>query len=172
MKRIAMAAALVSTLATPLLAAEDRVLDFPKDYQKDFTLYFTGDRFIAEEQTIRIFANSIALEGVRKDGKLPDGSVLVAELYAAKGDLDGKPVSLRGKVVKFSKGILGRNWIHLRDGSGDAATGTHDITVTTSGTAAVGDIVVIEGIVGLDRDFGSGYRYAVIVEEAKVSKSL
>lgn len=92
MKRIAMAAALLSTLATPLFAAEDRVLDFPKDYRETFTLYFTGDRFIAEEQTIRIFANSIALEGVRKDGKLPDGSVLVAELYAAVKDGEGKVV--------------------------------------------------------------------------------
>ncbi|NIM02256.1 MAG: hypothetical protein GTN89_16135 [Acidobacteria bacterium] len=95
----------------------------------------------------------------------------VAEVYATKGDLDGKVVSLRGKVVKFSEDILGRNWIHLRDGSGDAATGTHDITVTTSATAAVGEVILIEGTVGLDRDFGSGYRYAVIVEDARIKEN-
>ena len=64
---------------------------------------------------------------------------------------------------------MGRNWIHLQDGSGDAAAGTHDITVTSSsGTTAVGEIVLVQGTVVLDRDFGSGYRYAVIVEDASV----
>jgi hypothetical protein len=92
----------------------------------------------------------------------------IAELYAQKGELSGKSVALRGKVVKYSAGIMGRNWIHLQDGSGDAAAGTHDITVTSSATASVGDVILIEGTVVLDKDFGSGYRYAVIVEEASL----
>ena len=92
----------------------------------------------------------------------------VAELYAQKGELAGKTVSLRGKVVKFSAGIMGRNWIHLQDGTGDAGSGTNDITVTSSGTTAVGAVVLVQGIVAVDKDFGAGYRYAVIVEEASV----
>jgi len=92
----------------------------------------------------------------------------IAELYAEMGELSGKTVALRGQVVKYSAGIMGRNWIHLQDGSGDADAGTHDITVTSSGATAVGEIILVEGIVSVDKDFGAGYRYAVIVEEASV----
>ena len=92
----------------------------------------------------------------------------VAELYAERGDLSGKTVTLRGKVVKYNAGIMGRNWIHLQDGTGDATAGTNDITVTSSGTTSVGDIILIQGTVAVDKDFGAGYRYAVIVEEASV----
>ena len=90
MKRLALTTALLTTMAaTPLIAADDRVLAFPEGYKDDFTLYFTGDRLFEDEQTIKIYANGIALEGVQKDGKLPDGSVLVAEVYAAVKDSDG-----------------------------------------------------------------------------------
>jgi len=92
----------------------------------------------------------------------------VAELYAEMDGLSGKTVVLRGKVVKYSADIMGRNWIHLQDGTGDAAAGTNDITVTSSAATAVGDIVLIEGTVAVDKDFGSGYRYAVIVEDALI----
>jgi hypothetical protein len=92
----------------------------------------------------------------------------IAELYAQKGELSGKTVALRGQVVKYNAGIMGRNWIHLQDGTGDASSGTHDVAVTTSGTAAIGEVVLVEGTVAIDKDFGAGYRYAVIVEEASV----
>jgi len=93
MKRLALTTTLLAAAATtPLIAADDRVLDFPEGYKENFTLYFTGDRVFEEEQTIKIFANDIALEGVQKDGKLPDGSVLVAELYAALKDSEGDVV--------------------------------------------------------------------------------
>ena len=75
-----------------------------------------------------------------------------------------------GKVVKFLPGIMGKNWLHLRDGSGARANGDDDITVTTGDSAAVGDVVLVRGTVRIDKDFGAGYRYAVMVEEAKVSK--
>jgi len=94
----------------------------------------------------------------------------VAEVYAQKAELKGKTVAVRGKVVKFLSGIMGKNWIHLQDGSGKSEDGTHDMTVTTSGTAAVGDLVVVRGAVGVERDFGSGYFYGVIIEDAAVEK--
>ena len=92
----------------------------------------------------------------------------VAELFAQKTELSGKHVVLRGKVVKYSGGIMGRNWIHLQDGTGDPTAGTHDITVTSRNTTEVGAIVLVEGTVVLDKDFGAGYRYAVIIEDASV----
>jgi hypothetical protein len=93
----------------------------------------------------------------------------VAEIYAQKAALKEKSVTFRGKVVKFNEGIMGRNWLHLRDGTG-AAGKDNDVTVTTSDKAAVGDVVVVKGTVRLDKDFGAGYAYPVIVEDAKISK--
>lgn len=92
MKRLAIATILSAILTMPSIAEEDRVLDFPKDYRENFTLYFTGDRYLEEEQTIRLFANDIALEGAKADAPLPDGSVLVAEIYAAVKDSNGDVV--------------------------------------------------------------------------------
>jgi hypothetical protein len=68
--------------------------------------------------------------------------------------------------VKFNGGILGKNWLHVRDGSG--AEGTNDLTVTTDAVVKVGDLVLVTGTLASDRDFGSGYKYALIVENAKV----
>ncbi|MEZ4387057.1 MAG: hypothetical protein R3D98_05685 [Candidatus Krumholzibacteriia bacterium] len=97
-----------------------------------------------------------------------DGGHTVAEVYAKSGELVGKPVRVQGKVVKYLSGIMGRNWVHLRDGSG--ASGTNDLTVTTDAFAKVGDLVVIEGTLATNKDFGAGYRYDVIVENATVTK--
>lgn len=95
----------------------------------------------------------------------------VAEIFAGKASLKDTLVSVRGKVVKYNPGIMGRNWIHLRDGSGSRDKQDDDITVTTAETtAAVGDVVVVRGTVHLDRDFGAGYAYPVILEDAKITK--
>jgi hypothetical protein len=110
-------------------------------------------------------AGAAPIEVAKAEGA--DGRT-IAELYADRDDLSGKTVALRGQVVKYSAGIMGRNWIHLQDGTGDATTGTNDVTVTSSGTTAVGEIVVVRGTVAVDKDFGAGYRYAVIVEDASV----
>ncbi len=101
--------------------------------------------------------------------KAPNGKT-VAGTYAAKDELKDKPVVIRGKVVKFLSGIMGKNWLHLRDGSGSGDKGDNDITVTTNDVVAVGDVVTVNGTVRVDKDFGAGYRYPVIVEEAKVTK--
>jgi len=93
----------------------------------------------------------------------------VEELFTQKTGLKDKAVTVKAQVVKFSPGIMGRNWIHLRDGSGKADKNTHDVTVTTQDDVKVGDVVTIKGTVKLDRDFGAGYAYPVIIEDAKVS---
>ena len=90
----------------------------------------------------------------------------VADLFAGKADLAGKPVKVRGKVVKFSPEIMGKNWIHLQDGTG--AAGTNDLTVTTSAMVKKGDTVIISGVLVIDKDFGYGYAYDVIIEDAEV----
>jgi hypothetical protein len=95
-----------------------------------------------------------------KDGKT------VQEVYQEKARLNGKRVTLRGKVVKYSAAIMGKNWLHLRDGTGKEPT--NDLTVTTQAKAKVGDTVLVEGTVALDKDLGAGYKYDVIIEDAKV----
>ena len=70
--------------------------------------------------------------------------------------------------MKFSSMIMGKNSIHLQDGTGDPVKKTHDLVVTTSGKAEKGAVITVEGILHKDKDFGAGYRYAAIVEEAKV----
>ena len=94
----------------------------------------------------------------------------VAEIVTRKADLKDKAVEVRGKVVKFTGGVLGKNWIHLRDGSGSASDGTNDVLVTTKDEVSIGDVVLVKGVVHLDRDFGSGYAYQVLIEDASVKK--
>jgi hypothetical protein len=98
----------------------------------------------------------------------PAGGSSIADVWAKRVALAGKTVTLNGTVVKFNGGILGRNWLHVQDGSGKAADGTHDITVTTDAAAKVGDVITVTGKVAVDKDFGAGYAYKVIVEEAKI----
>jgi hypothetical protein len=94
----------------------------------------------------------------------------VAEVVTGKAKLKDKSVLVRGQVVKVNIGIMGKNWLHLRDGSGSAADGSNDILVTTKDTAALGDIVSIKGTVRTDVNLGSGYTYAVLIEDAVVRK--
>lgn len=94
----------------------------------------------------------------------------VAEIITKRIELKDKTVLVRGKVVKFTPEVLGKNWIHLRDGSGSASENTHDVLVTTKDQARIGDVVVVKGVVRTDKDFGSGYSYQVLVEEATLQK--
>jgi len=94
----------------------------------------------------------------------------VAEIMTKGAELKDKPVLVRGKVVKYNAGIMGKNWVHLRDGSGSAAENTNDVLVTTANQTKIGDVVTAQGIVRTDRDFGSGYSYKVLIEEATLQK--
>jgi hypothetical protein len=94
----------------------------------------------------------------------------VAEIHAQKAQLKEKKVTVRGKVVKSNAGIMGKNWVHIRDGSGSQAKGDNDITVTSDSAANVGDVIVVTGVVRVDKDFGAGYAYPVIIEEATYAK--
>jgi len=95
------------------------------------------------------------------------GGVSVAELYDKRADLEGKAVSIRGQVTKFNSNIMGRNWVHIQDGtkSGEA----FDVTITTEATVEKGAVVVFNGKVALNKDFGAGYVYDLIIEEAELS---
>ena len=94
-----------------------------------------------------------------------DGGYTVAELFSRKAELKGKTVKVRGTVVKVSNDIMKTNWIHIQDGTGSAETS--DIIFTTKiGSANVGDVVLASGTLTIDKDFGYGYKYDVIVEDS------
>ena len=91
----------------------------------------------------------------------------VAELFTQSTKLKDKPVRLAGKVVKVNNGIMGKNWIHLQDGTG--AADARDMLVTSTATAKVGDVVTAAGTLRNDRDFGAGYTYKVLLEDASLT---
>ncbi|MGE5305387.1 MAG: nucleotide-binding protein [Alphaproteobacteria bacterium] len=95
------------------------------------------------------------------------GGKTIAEIYAQKTKLAGKKTAVRGKVVKYNAGIMGKNWIHLKDGTG--AEGSNDLAVTTKTDAKVGDTVLVRGNVVTEKDYGYGYKYPVIIEDAEVT---
>ena len=109
-------------------------------------------------------------EPIKVDKAKGADAYTVSETYEKAGKLDKKTVSVRGKVVKVSKGIMGKNWVHLQDGSGDAGKGTNNLVITTQDVPKVGDVVTAKGILYKDKDFGAGYLYKVIVEEATVKQ--
>ncbi|MGE5472046.1 MAG: nucleotide-binding protein [Bacteroidota bacterium] len=90
----------------------------------------------------------------------------IAEIIGKSAELKENPVLVNGQVVKYSAGIMGKNWIHLRDGTGTAAANTNDILVTTTNQAKIGDVLTVKGIVRTNKDFGAGYAYKVLIEEA------
>jgi hypothetical protein len=105
--------------------------------------------------------------------KVPKASganaMTVAEIVAQATELKDKPVRVRGKIVKYNPEVMGKNWLHLRDGSGSDAAGTNDILVTTTAPAKLGDVVTVSGVVHTNKDFGAGYAYKVLIEEATLS---
>jgi len=108
---------------------------------------------------------------VQVEKALGENSYTIGEIFSKAAELEGKSVVVKGKVVKVSPGIMGRNWIHLQDGTGSPDDNTHDLVVTTSmEPGADWDIITMEGVVASNKDFGSGYKYAVIIEEANIKQ--
>jgi len=96
------------------------------------------------------------------------GGITIAGIYAGKKSMEGKTVKICGKVVKFSGGIMNKNWVHIQDGTKD--NGKFDLTVTTQDSVKVGDVVIFEGKIALNKDIGAGYFYEILMEDARVKK--
>ena len=107
---------------------------------------------------------------VKVDKATGSNAYTVGELFGKAASLNGKKVRVRGQVMKVSANIMGRNWVHLQDGTGDPAKNTHDLVVTTAEQAEKGKIVMMEGVLATNKDFGAGYVYSVIVEDGKLQK--
>lgn len=100
--------------------------------------------------------------------ELPEGGVSIGELYKNKNNFNKKEIIVKGKVVKVNKNILDKNWIHIVDGT--SFEDKKDLTITTSELAQLGDIVTFKATVVLDKDFGAGYVYNLLLENGEIIK--
>jgi hypothetical protein len=101
--------------------------------------------------------------------KPAEGGITISKLMSNKSQYANKKVIIKGQVVKFSPEIMNKNWVHIQDGT--EASGEYDLVVTTNEVVRVGDMVTFEGTIATNKDFGYGYKYDVILEEAKTIKS-
>jgi len=108
--------------------------------------------------------------GISVDKAVGDNAYRISEIFKQAEALNGKTVRIQGKVVKYSPSIMGRNWVHLQDGTGDPEAGTHDLVVTTSEQIKTNSVITMEGVLAANKDFGAGYKYVAIIEEAKTVK--
>ncbi|MEN8140918.1 MAG: DNA-binding protein [Thermodesulfobacteriota bacterium] len=98
------------------------------------------------------------------------GGYSIGEIFSQAAQLNGKKVKVRGQVVKATPQIMGTNWLHLQDGSGDPMQNSHDLVVTSGAMAEVGKVIVVEGTMAANKDFGAGYFYKAIIEQAEIKK--
>lgn len=94
------------------------------------------------------------------------GGITISELFANRDSYADKTVLIKAQVMKVNRAIMDRNWVHLQDGTGDS--GNFDLTITTEEEVNVGDVVTFEGKITLNKDFGAGYSYEVIMEQARL----
>jgi len=97
-----------------------------------------------------------------------EGGVTIAQLFASRNDYSGKKIKVKGQVVKVNEEVMGKNWIHIQDGTKDGEN--FDLTITTLDKVKVDDVVTFEGTITLKKDFGAGYFYELIMEDAKLVK--
>ncbi len=109
-----------------------------------------------------------AVADTKKDLKIdvPADCITIAQLLTKKDDYAGKTVKIKGQVTKFNAGIMYKNWIHLQDGTD--LNGKYDLVITSPSEVKVGDIVILEGIVSVNKDFGYGYAFDIMIENAIV----
>lgn len=143
-----------------------------KALNRSFPVVYFAPRFIGSNNnsssvTAAISANAKSQKPVAalKTMAKAEGGYTIAEIHNDKINLANKTVSVRGQVTKFTPNVMNKNWLHIKDNSGK-----NDLTITTNHKAAVGDVVVISGKPVLDKDFGYGYFYPLIIEQASITK--
>ena len=115
-------------------------------------------------------ANSLDTSNIKVSKAIGVNAHTVEEVVSRSPELRNKAVLIHGEVVKFNPAIMGKNWIHLRDGTGTDSKETNDILVTSNDVAKIGDIVTVNGTVRVEKDFGAGYAYKVMIEEATIQQ--
>lgn len=121
------------------------------------------EEFIASPHGIKPTLEKLELSvSPVKDG------ITISEIYANKKEYDGKTVKIKGIVTKFYSEIMGKNWIHIQDGT--AHKDKYDLTATSIEHMHVGDTVILQGKLKLNKDLGAGYFFEVLLEDCKIHK--
>ena len=143
-----------------------------KDLQRTFeTIYFVN-RIIGYESSTTQQPMSMPQQTKPEPEKMEvsiepaEGGITIGELFANRDSYADKTVLIKGQVTKVNRAIMDKNWVHLQDGTSDS--GNFDLTITTNEEVNVGDIVTFEGKITLNKDFGAGYSYEVLMEQAKL----
>ncbi len=140
-----------------------------KEYNRVFeTIYLVSDIHSHSAGSGTSAAHAAGDQGtpsqVSVDVTPAEGSIQLAELFSDREKYKGKVVQVTGKCVKVNPMIMGRNWVHIQDGSGDGL----DLTITTSENVQLNEVVTFEGVIALNKDFGAGYKYDIILEQGKL----
>jgi hypothetical protein len=96
----------------------------------------------------------------------------IEKLYAEKKALNGKNIAVKGVVLKISKGIMGKDWIHIQDNSVKSKTKKRYKVIFTAKKSSlsddiqIGDMVLAKGTLKADVDLGFGYFYDVLIEKS------
>lgn len=134
------------------------------------SIYFIDQiRDKAEKDADKIMGSDVSPGAIKTEKteikvEKADGGVTIEELFANKATYAGQKVKIKGQIVKVNLAIMGKNWIHIQDGT--ASGESFDLTITTAEEFQVDEVVTFEGTITLDKDFGAGYFYDVIMEEA------
>ncbi|MCK5830419.1 MAG: hypothetical protein KAH20_08960 [Methylococcales bacterium] len=154
------------------ISTEMPMKDFYSDsINRTFPLIYFVDHFMTDAGEVTVSdkpSPHSKIKPVRKSLKGVDkikGGKNIAEIHVEKDSLKGKTIQVRGQVTRFAAEVMGKNWLHIQDSSG-----FDDLTVTTDKIVAIGDIVIVEGKLELDKDFSYGYIYPLIIQDAKVTK--
>jgi len=120
----------------------------------------------AETAVTEIKPGKAALEKQDITIEKSEGITTIADLYKDLKKFSGTTIRVKGKVTKVNPAIMNKNWIHLQDGT--EFDGQFDLTLTSDENFVVGAVVTVEGKIALDKDFGYGYSYKVLLEDSKI----
>lgn len=164
----------------PLQAKEGDIIYYTRAFEmKDFnvkeinktfeSIMFVEDAALTFEKKTpaspgKLNPNQVADLNITK----PEGAITLEELFKDKQKYNGKEVTIRGLVVKYNSNIMNSNWAHIQDGT--KHDNSYDLTITTNDVIAPGQILTFKGVITLDKDFGHGYAYDVIMMDAKTSE--
>jgi hypothetical protein len=162
----------------------DKAMEMTNFKSKELNRTFESILFVQEISKQPVAASTMQAPempgAATHTGKIPDGkkdrisvspaqgSVSIEDLFKNRANYSGKVIKVKGQVVKINEQVMGKNWIHIQDGSGSADD--FDLTITTLDGCKMDEVVTFEGVISLKKDFTHGYFYEVIMEDARLIK--
>ena len=144
---------------------------YSREFDRNFEQIYLVSKLVPEKHGGNQLTNpqpvQIETHSSARSSGLPtkiSGSISIAELIKNPSQFEGQIVKLSGKCVKVNPNIMNRNWIHLKDGTADQ----FDLVITTRDLVNEGDALHVKARVALNKDFGAGYTYDLILEEGEL----